>query len=129
MSSHDEPIDLVTNWLVESESYSREFEEYSSALSKFNKISKEGTQVILYEIKKNASDGKTVKKTPLLNSKRTKSKSPLFKRIVSSKEKDKTDTAPKNKSKFKELRIRILILAVVLSSFIAMMLIMDRIAG
>ena len=129
MSSHDESIDLVTNWLVESESYSKEFEEYGSALSMFNKISKEGTQVILYEIKKNTSDGITVKKTPLLNSKRTKSKSPLYKRIISSKEKDKTDTAPKYKSRFKELRLRLLILAVVLSSFIAMMLIMDRIAG
>lgn len=129
MSSHDEPIDLVTNWLVESESYSREFEEYSSALSNFNKISKKGTQVILYEVKKNTSDGKTVKKTPLLNSKRTKNKSPLFKRIISSKEKDKTDAAPKNKSKFKEFRIRILILAAVFFSFIAMMLIMNSTAG
>ena len=53
--------------------YSREeFEDYRQALSMFNNISKDGTQVILYEIKKSPVDGSTVKKTPLLNSKKLK---------------------------------------------------------
>ena len=122
-------MDLMTSWTVESKFSIEEFEEYGSALSMFNKISKEGTQVILYEIKKNLSDGSTVKKTPLLNSKRTKTKSPLFKRITDSKAKDKSDNSPKNKSKFKYFRARIFLLLIVLLSFITIMFIIDRIAG
>jgi hypothetical protein len=129
LKSNDESIDLVTSWMVESKFSSGEFEDYGSALSMFNKISKEGTQVILYEIKKNPSDGLTVKKTPLLNSKKTKTKSPLFKKITYSKAKDKSDNSLKNKSKFKDFRVRIFLLAIVLLSFIAIMFIMDRIAG
>jgi hypothetical protein len=83
----------------------------------------------LYEIKKNPSDGSTVKKTPLLNSKKTNTKSPLFKRTIYSKAKDKSDNSLKNKSKFKDFRVRIFLLAIVLLSFIAIMFFMDRIAG
>ncbi len=129
MKSDDESIDLVTSWMVQSKFSSEEFEEYGSALSIFNKISKEGTQVILYEIKKNPSDGSTVKKTPLLNSKKTKTKPPLFKRIIYSKAKDKSDNSLKNKSKFKDFRVRIFLLVIVLLSFIAIIFFMDRIAG
>ena len=65
-----ESANLVTNWMLESNFSSEEFENYRQALSMFNKISKDKTQVILYEIKKNRSDGIAVKKTPLLNSKK-----------------------------------------------------------
>jgi hypothetical protein len=129
LKSDDESIDLVTTWIVDSKFSSEEFEDYGSALSMFNKISKEGTQIILYEIKKNPSDGSTVKKTPLLNSKKTNTKSPLFKRTIYSKAKDKSDNSLKNKSKFKDFRVRIFLLAIVLLSFIAIMFFMDRIAG
>jgi hypothetical protein len=129
LKSDDESIDLVTTWAVESKFSSKEFGEYGYALSMFNNMWKEGTQVILYEIKKNPSDGSTVKKTPLLNSKKTKTKSPSSKRITFSKSKDKSDDSPKNKSKFKDFRVRILLLIIVLITFIAIMFFMNSIAG
>jgi hypothetical protein len=127
LNSDDEPTDLVTNWMVESKFSSEEFEDYRHALSMFNNISKDGTQVILYEIKKNPSDGSTVKRTPLLNSKKTKTRS--FNRITYRKSGDKSDNHPKNKSKFKDFRVRIFLLIIVLLSFIAIMFLMNSIAG
>ena len=129
MESDDKPTNLVTSWMVESKFSSHEFEEYSYALSMFNKISKEGTQVILYEIKKNPSDGSTVKKTPLLNSKKTKTKSKSFKGIVHRKSGEKSDDAPKNKDKLKDFRVRIFLLIIVVLTFIAIMFFMNSIAG
>jgi hypothetical protein len=41
LKSDDESIDLVTTWIVDSKFSSEEFEDYGSALSMFNKISKE----------------------------------------------------------------------------------------
>jgi hypothetical protein len=128
LNSDDESIDLVTSWMVESKISSKEFEEYGYALSMFNNISKEGTPVILYEIKKNPSDGST-KKTPLLNSKKTKTKSSSLKRITYTKSKDKSDNRPKNKSKFRDFRVRIFLLIVVVLSFVAIMFFMNTIAG
>ena len=127
LKSNDESLNLVTNWIVESKFSSEEFEDYSHALSMFNNISNDGTQVILYEIKKNPSDGSTVKKTPLLNSKKTRSTS--FKKIANSKSGDKSDNHPKNKSKFNDLRVRIFLLMIVLITFIAIMFFMNSIAG
>lgn len=129
MKSDDESIDLVTTWMVESKFSSKEFGEYGYALSMFNNMSKEGTQVILYEIKKNPSDGSTVKKIPMLNSKKAKTKSPSFKRVTLSKSRDKSDDSPKNKSKFKDFRVRILVLIIVALTFIAIMFFMNSVAG
>jgi hypothetical protein len=129
LKNDDESIDLVTTWMVESKFSSKEFGEYSYALSMFNNMSKEGTQVILYQIKKNPSDGSTVKKTPLLNSKKTQTKSPSFKRITFSNSKDKSETSPKIKSKFKDFRVRILVLIIVVLTFIAIMFFMNSVAG
>ncbi|MGI0001073.1 MAG: hypothetical protein ACRD6Q_07590, partial [Nitrososphaeraceae archaeon] len=82
MESDDESANLVTNWKLESNFSSEEFEDYHQALSMFNNISNNGTQVILYEIKKSPVDGSIVKKTPVLNSKKAKTKSRSFKRIT-----------------------------------------------
>ena len=68
----DESTNLVTNWMLESNFSREEFEDYRQALSMFNNISKDGTDVILYELKKSPVNGSTVKKTPLLNSKKIK---------------------------------------------------------
>jgi ABC-type Na+ efflux pump permease subunit len=129
LESDDQSANLVTNWMLESNFSSEEFEDYRQALSMFNNISKDGKQVILYEIKKNPVDGSTVKKTPLLNSKKAKTKSPSFKRVTLSKSRDKSDDSPKNKSKFKDFRVRILLLIIVLLTFIAIMFFMNSIAG
>lgn len=129
MESDDESENLVTNWKLESNFSSEEFEDYHQALSMFNNISKDGTQVILYEIKKRPVDGSIVKKTPLLNSKKAKTKSQSFKRITYRKSADKSDDHPKKKSKFKDFKVRIFLLIVVFLTFIAIMFFMNSIAG
>ena len=129
MESDDESANLVTNWMLESKFPSEEFEDYHQALSMFNNISKDGTQVILYEIKKSPVDGSTVKKTPLLNSKKVKTKSQSFKRITYRKSGDKFDDHPKKKNKFKDFKVRIFLLIFVFLTFIAIMFFMNSIAG
>lgn len=133
MESDDESANLVTNWMLEwmleSNFSSEEFEDYHQALSMFNNISKDGTQVILYEIKKSPVDGSTVKKTPLLNSKKAKTKSRSFKRITYRKSGDKSDDHPKKKNKFKDFKVRIFLLIIVFLTFIAIMFFMNSIAG
>lgn len=128
LESDDQSSNLVTNWMLESNFSSEEFEDYRQALSMFNNISKDGRQVILYEIKKNSSDGSIVKKTPLLNSKKTKTNS-AFKGITYRKSKDKYDNRPQIKSKFKDFRVRIFLLVIVLLTFIIIMFLMNSIAG
>ena len=129
MESDDESEFLVTNWKLESNFSSEEFEDYHQALSMFNNISKDGTQVILYEIKKSPVDGSTVKKTPLLNSKKAKTKSRSFKRITYRKSGDKSDDHPKKKNKFKDFKVRIFLLIIVVLFFITIMFFMNSIAG
>jgi len=129
LESDDQSANLVTNWMLESNFSTEEFEDYRQALSMFNNISKDGKQVILYEIKKNAVDGSTIKKTPLLNSKKTKTKSTPFKRITYRKSGNKSDDHPKKKNKFKDLKVRILLLIIVLLTFITIMFFMNSIAG
>ena len=129
MESDDESANLVTNWMLESKFPSEEFEDYHQALSMFNNISRDGTQVILYEIKKSPVDGSIVKKTPLLNSKKAKTKSQSFKRITYRKSGDKFDDHPKKKNKFKDFKVRIFLLIFVFLTFIAIMFFMNSIAG
>ena len=126
MESDDESTNLVTNWMLESNLSSEEFEDYHQALSMFNNISKDGTQVILYEIKKSPVDGSIVKKTPLLNSRKAKTKSRSFKRIIYRESGDKSDDHPKKKTNFK---VRIILLIIVFLTFIAIMFLMNSIAG
>jgi hypothetical protein len=128
LGSDDESANLVTNWMLESNLSSEQFEDYHQAISMFNNISKNGTQVILYEIKKSPVDGSIVKKTPLLNSKKVKTKSRSFKTITT-KSGDKSDDHPKNKNKFKDSKVRIFLLVIVILTFIVIMFFMNSIAG
>jgi hypothetical protein len=129
LESDDESANLVTNWILESNFSSEEFEDYHQALAMFNSASKDGTQVILYEIKKSPVDGSIVKKTPLLNSKKAKAKSRSFKRITYGKSGDKSDDHPKKKNNFKDFKVRIFLLIIVFLTFIAIMFFMNSIAG
>ena len=129
MESDDESANLVTNWILEYNFSSEEFEDYRQALSMFNNISTHGTQVILYEIKKSPVDGSIVKKTPLLNSKKAKTKSQSFKRITYRKSGDNSDDHPKKKNKFKDFKARIFLLIIVFLTFIAILFFMNSIAG
>ena len=128
MKSDNNSVDVVTSWAVESKLSNQEFKEYSPALSMFNKISKEGTQVILYEIRRNRSDGSTVKKTPLLNSKKFKTKSTLFRKIIQNKSKENSDYNSKRKKGFNAYR-RIFLLIAVFLAFVTIMFIMNSIGG
>ena len=129
MRSDDKLSDLVTSWVVESKLSSEEFKDYRQALSVFTETSNDTTHVILYEIKRNQTDGSIVKKTPLLNSKKSKTKPKSFKRIVHSKPKDKPRDHSGNENKFKGLKYRIIILIIVLLTFITIMFIMNSISG
>ena len=115
LKDDEESPNLVINWIVESKSSSGEFEDYTQALSAFKNISKEGKHVILYEAKKNPLDGSTVKKIPLLNSKKIRSTSPFKK---SPRNKSEHEVHPKNRSSFKDLKVRIFLLIVVLFCFL-----------
>jgi hypothetical protein len=129
LRSDDKSSDLVTSWVVESKLSSEEFNDYRQALSVFTKMSNDTTQVILYEIKRNQTDGSIVKKTPLLNSNKAKTRPTSFKRFVHSKPKDKPRDHLKNNNKFKGFKSRIIILIVVLLTFITIMFIMNSISG
>jgi len=115
LKDDEESPNLVINWIVESKTSSGEFEDYTQALSAFKNISKDGKHVILYEAKKNPLDGSTVKKIPLLNSKKIRSTSPFKK---SPQNKSEHDVHPKNKISFKDLKVRIFLLIVVLFCFL-----------
>lgn len=129
MKSDDKALDLVTSWAIESKSSNEEFKDYSNALKMFSKISNDGMNVILYEIKRNRLDGSTVKKTPLLNSKKAKTKPASFKRIIYSTPKYKSDNHPKNKNKYKGFKVRIFLLIIVLLAFIIIVFFMNSIGG
>lgn len=129
LESDDESANLVTSWMLESNFSSEEFEDYHQALSMFNNMSKNGTQVILYEIKKSPVDGSIVKKTPLLNSKKARTKSRSFKTIIYRKSGDESDDHSENKNKFKDSKVRIFLLVIVILTFIVIMFFMNSIAG
>ncbi|HEX5920707.1 MAG TPA: hypothetical protein VFY55_02905 [Nitrososphaeraceae archaeon] len=129
MESDDESANLVTSWMLESNFSSEEFEDYHQALSMFNNMSKNGTQVILYEIKKSPLDGSIVKKTPLLNSKKARTKPRSFKTIIYRKSGDESDDHSENKNKFKDSKVRIFLLVIVILTFIVIMFFMNSIAG
>ena len=128
MKSNDKSLDLVTNWAIECKLSNEEFEDYSQAITMFSKISKDGTHVILYEIKRNRLDGSTVKKTPLLNSKKD-NKATSSKRVIYGRPKDNSDNHPKNKNKYRGFKARIFLLIIVLLAFIIIMFFMNSIGG
>ena len=95
----------------------------------FTKISSDGTQAILFEVKRSRINGTIVKKTPLLNSKKFKAKPTSFKKVILGKFKGRSDSHPTNKIKLKGFKMRILLLVIVLVIFITLMFIMNSIGG
>ena len=68
-----------------------------------------------------------MKKTPLLNSKKAKTKPTSFKRIVYAKSKDRSYNDPKIQAKLKGSKIRFLLLMIVLLAFIMIVFVMNSI--
>jgi hypothetical protein len=94
----------------------------------FTNISRDGTQAILYEVKKSRIDGDIVKKTPILNSKKVKAKPTPFKKVAFGKLKDKSGTRT-SIIKLKGFKRRIFLLIIVLVVFITLTFIMNSIGG
>ncbi len=117
-----------------------ELSNYEEALELFNQRSKEGKNLILYEIHKSAKDGSVVKKVPVLNT----SKHAERMRIVQEESKESTPSingpvnAPisassppsqKNKMTLGTMKYKIIILAAIVASFIVTLFMLDIIAG
>jgi hypothetical protein len=118
----DESPNSVTSWSVESKSFNQEYQEYGRALDNFNDLSRSQTIVILFEIKRKRSDGSIIKKTPLLNSRRSKE--------TPSKHVDKqirSENARKSTGRFANLKLRLLVLALVLIVFLIMIYVFNTI--
>ena len=124
MTSDDESLDLVTNWIVEYPSFSEKFEHYNLALAKFNSMYKAGKHVILYEIKMDPLNGSTVKRVPLLNSKRTNAQS----NKINNKSENKSGSNIKGKKKSHDFKVRMLLLGIVFITFLIIVYLMNILA-
>ncbi|VFJ12478.1 hypothetical protein [Candidatus Nitrosocosmicus franklandus] len=127
-----------------------EFSNYEEALDLFNRYSKEGKKtLILYEVHKSAIDGATVKKVPVLNTSKHEQRlreleeeerirafyekknnpTPSVSAISSSTAPGSPSPNQKNKMTWANMKNKIIILVAVVVGFIAMIFIMDFLAG
>ena len=123
-----------------------ELSNYEEALELFNQRSKEGKNVVLYEIHKSLNDGSIVKKVPVLNT----SKHAERMRALQDELKESNPSAingaanapistssssssptpdQKGKVTLASMKYKILILAAVVAGFILLLFILDIIAG
>lgn len=120
----DDSHSLVTSWSVESKSFSQEYRAYGHAVANFNDMSRNQTSVILFEIKRMRSDGSIIKKTPLLNSKKTKR--------TSGKQDDmkiRSENVRKGNGRFANLKVRLIVLALVFIVFLIMIYVFNTITS
>ncbi|MDN5845496.1 MAG: hypothetical protein L0H53_04385 [Candidatus Nitrosocosmicus sp.] len=117
-----------------------EFSNYKEALDLFNQRSKEGKNLILYEIHKSKIDGSIVKKVPVLNtSKHTermrvleeelKEANPASNGTVNASVSTSPSPDKKSKMTLSTMKYKIIILASVVAGFILLLFILDIIAG
>lgn len=119
-----------------------ELSNYEEALELFNQRSKEGKNLILYEIHKSSNDGSIVKKVPVLNT----SKHAERMRAMQDESKESNpeisgtlnapiSTSPsstadqKGKVTLASMKFKIIILAAIVAGFILTLFILDIIAG
>jgi hypothetical protein len=120
-----------------------ELSNYEEALELFNQKSKEGKNLILYEIHKSLNDGSIVKKVPVLNTSKhaeriralqdeLKGSTPAINGTgnapVSASSPSSTP-AQKGKVTLASMKYKIIILASVVAGFILLLFILDIIAG
>ena len=122
-----------------------EFSDYQEALEIFNQRSKEGKNLILYEIHKSLNNGSIVKKVPVLNTSKhaermralqdeVKESNPAINGTVNT---SLTTSSPsssptsdqKGKVTLASMKYKIIILAAVVAGFILLLYILDIIAG
>jgi hypothetical protein len=119
-----------------------EVSNYEEALELFNQKSKEGKNLILYEVHKSLHNGSIVKKVPVLNtSKHAERMRALEEELKNSSPEIKgTDNAPistssaspqnqKSKTTLESMKYKIIILAAIVAGFIVTLFMLDIIAG
>ncbi len=117
-----------------------ELSNYQEALELFNQRSKEGKNLILYEIHKSKVNGSVVKKVPVLNTSKhaermrvlqeeLKEATPVSEGTVHAP--GSTPSSPDQKSKLtlKSMKYKIIILASVVAGFILLLFLLDILAG
>jgi hypothetical protein len=120
-----------------------ELSNYEEALELFNQRSKEGKNLILYEIHKSLNDGTVVKKVPVLNTSKhaermraleeeSKESNPAINGTGNapiSASSSSSTPAQKGKVTLASMKYKIIILASVVAGFILLLFILDIIAG
>ena len=122
-----------------------EFSDYQEALEIFNQRSKEGKNLILYEIHKSLNNGSIVKKVPVLNTSKhaermralqdeVKESNPAINgtvnaSITTSSPSSSPTSDQKGKVTLASMKYKIIILAAVVAGFILLLYILDIIAG
>lgn len=119
-----------------------ELSNYEEALELFNQRSKEGKNLILYEIHKSLNDGSIVKKVPVLNTSKhaermrslqdeLKESNPATNGTISTPISTSPSSTPNQKSKvtLASMKYKIIILAAVVAGFILLLFVLDIIAG
>ena len=117
-----------------------EFSNYQEALELFNQRSKEGKNLILYEIHKSSNNGSIVKKVPVLNTSKhaermraleeeLKGSNPTINGTVNTPITPSSPPDQKGKTTLKSMKFKIIILAAVVAGFIITLFMLDIIAG
>ena len=119
-----------------------ELSNYEEALELFNQRSKEGKNLILYEIHKSLDDGSIVKKVPVLNTSKhaermraiqdeLKESNPAINGTVNAPISTSSSSTPDQKGKvtLASMKFKIIILAAIVAGFILTLFILDIIAG
>ena len=118
-----------------------EFSNYEEALESFNQHSKNGKNLILYEIHKSTLDGSVVKKVPVLNTSKhaermrileeeARVNSMLQNQANSSQSSQQSSSAKqKNKMTWANMKYKIMILAAVVGGLILVLFLLDILAG
>ena len=119
-----------------------ELSNYEEALELFNQKSKEGKNLILYEVHKSLYNGSVVKKVPVLNSSKhaermrahkeeLKDSNPAINSTVNPPISKSSASPPDKKTKttVRSMKFKIIILAVIIAGFIITLFMLDIIAG
>ncbi len=117
-----------------------ELSNYQEALELFNQRSKEGKNLILYEIHKSSNNGSIVKKVPVLNTSKhaermraleeeKKESNPAINGTVNAPISASSPPDQKGKTTITSMKFKIIILAAIVAGFIITLFILDIIAG
>lgn len=141
----EEDTEITKKYLLEivgkfKSSSTIELSSYEEALELFNQRSKEGKNIILYEIHKSKNDGSIVKKVPVLNTSKhaermrvlqeeLKYSNPASNETVNPPISTSSSSDQKGKMTLSTMKFKIIILAAVVAGFILTLFMLNIIAG